>query len=74
MTSNVIISLGAVASVLLVGRAGPTAVIASLLYLSLNLVFLAQNGLVNPTTNGLRISLFGFVMVSLLLLAWLRRS
>lgn len=43
------------------------------LYLLLNLLFLGDHGIVNPRTDSLRIPLFGFVVVSLGLTAWLSR-
>lgn len=45
----------------------------SAVYLALNLWFLADEGLVNPVTDRLRLPLFGFVGISLGLVAWQAR-
>lgn len=44
------------------------------LYLGLNLVFLAERGFTNTATGALRLPLFGFVIISLTALAWFHRT
>lgn len=70
VTGNVIISAGAaaaaVSSSLRIGAA-----LAGAVYLGLNVVFVGQHGMVNPATEAVRFPLFGFVLGSLVLLAWL---
>lgn len=46
--------------------------LSGLAYLVLNMVFLFQNGVINPDTGELRLPLFGFVVVSLCLLFLIR--
>ena len=75
LLSNLVIGAGASAWVFVPALRGPTLLWASgAVYLGLNGLFLAREGLVNPTTEALRIPLFAFVLLSLLLLAWLRRA
>lgn len=74
IASNGVISIGAIAGALVSGsRARSTFFLAAGLYLMLNLLFLAQHGLVNPSTDGLRLALFVFVAGSLGLTYWLQR-
>lgn len=72
--ANLVIGLGAVVSVRGAGAVGVMLVGSGLVYLLLNLVFLAQNGVVNPQTGSLRLPLFVFVVGSLLLLGWISRK
>lgn len=68
--SNVIIAGGVVWMALSKRNARSIAMISGGLYLLLNLVFVIQNGIFNPATDGLRLPLFGFVIFTLLLLVW----
>ena len=73
VASNAIISVGAISSALGLMRARIAIYFLGLIYLALNLVFLVQNGVINPATDALRLPLIGFVILSLLLLAWMTR-
>ncbi|MEN0001080.1 MAG: hypothetical protein AAF940_09365 [Pseudomonadota bacterium] len=73
ITSNVIISAGAIAALFSPFRATQLVLGTSLLYLVLNLAFLLQQGVVDPATGGLRISLYIFIIGSLALAAWYRQ-
>ena len=69
LVANVIIGISgflAIAFTRLVGLGG------GLIDLMLNVVFLIQNGVINPVTESLRLPLFGFVVVSLVLMLMLR--
>lgn len=68
--SNVIISGGVIWMALSERNARSIAIVSGALYLLLNLVFLIQNGIINPATDGLRLPLFAFVIFTLLLLVW----
>ena len=73
ITSNAVLSAGALAAVLLAVSASRFAIpLAVTAYLVLNLLFLAQHGTVNPTTEALRLPMFVFVLGSLGLSHWLR--
>lgn len=72
--SNTVLSAGAVAAVLAPKRSSPLLLLAAIIYTALNVAFLAQHGLVNPATEALRVPLFVFVTVSVLLAAWLART
>lgn len=69
--SNLVI----VAGVGLAGRmqAPVWALCGALGYLGLNALFLVLFGLINPTTDSLRVPLFGFLALSLMLAAWVYR-
>ena len=71
--SNGIISVGAIVALFAFGLNRQAILLAAIVYVALNLAFLAQHGLVNPSTGSPRIPLFGFVVGSLALIAWLRR-
>ncbi|MEO1677286.1 MAG: hypothetical protein AAFU80_03915 [Pseudomonadota bacterium] len=73
IASNLILIVGAGAAVLVPTRSGVLLLLAGTIYLVLNGAFVAQHGLINPTTGALRAPLFGFVVASLLLATWLRR-
>lgn len=74
VASNAIIGIGAVVA-LRAGDHAKTLILAvCAAYLALNCLFLFQYGLINPNTGGLRGPLFGFVIGSLMLAAWLIRS
>ena len=74
IASNVIIGSGAVLALPgPLSRATSLILVSGGIHLVLNLVFLAQYGLVNPTSGGVRLPLFGFVIASLALLAWFWR-
>ncbi|MEO1071588.1 MAG: hypothetical protein AAFX77_04885 [Pseudomonadota bacterium] len=72
LSASALIGLGGVLIVGVKARPGLIASLAGMTYLALNLVFLAQHGLVNPATETIRVPLFVFVMGSLGLLAWTR--
>ena len=74
VTSNLIITAGAILVFLNTGEK-PRMVItlAAAAYLLLNLLFLAQHGLLNPSTEALRTALFLFVFLSMALVYWSRR-
>lgn len=73
LASNAVLLLGAGAAMITRTHASTLLLAAGAAYLALNMLFLAQHGLVNPTTDALRIPLFGFVVGSLLSALWLRR-
>lgn len=73
ITSNVIISAGAIAALFSPFRSTQLVLVTSTLYLVLNLAFLLQNGVANPATGALRIPLFIFIVGSLVLAAWYRQ-
>ena len=68
--ASVLILLAATTAGQLASLRSPILLGAGFAYLALNLVFLAQHGLINPETETLRLPLFVFVLVSLVLL-WL---
>ena len=71
ITSNGLVTIGAVVALMAGSGKQVLIVLAGIAYLALNIVFLIQHGIVNPATDALRIPLFGFVGVSLILLIWL---
>ena len=73
IVSNVVICLGAVASIFAAKRSDAIILLSGLVYLVLNILFLVENGLINPATDTPRVPLLVFVAGSLLLLSWLRR-
>jgi len=68
--SNLVAAFGAIAMWLVARHARTAGLIAGAMYLLLNAVFIAQNGVSNPITNTLRLPLFGFMAVTLILLFW----
>lgn len=70
VVSNIIVAAGAVTILFVPRLARPLGLAAGLSYLLLNVVFLAQHGMTNPTTEALRLPLFVFVALTLVLLAW----
>ncbi|WP_432816894.1 hypothetical protein [Sulfitobacter sp. JB4-11] len=74
ITSNLIIAAGTIFGVLNAGKRSRMVIaLAAAAYLVLNLLFLAQHGLVNPSTEALRTALFVFVFMSMALVFWLGR-
>jgi hypothetical protein len=72
IASNLILAVGVIfASRMQGGRSQLVLILSILGYAVLNLVFLMQSGMVNTTTGAARLPLFGFVMVSLILLSLL---
>lgn len=73
IASNVIILVGAFAAARLAPpQADRMLFAAGGIYVALNVLFVAQYGLINPATDALRIPLIGFVLASLVLLTWQR--
>ena len=73
IASNAILCLGAITAAFAAMRVANVIVATGLIYLTLNVAFLAQHGFVNAATGAPRLPLFIFVGGSLLLLTWLWR-
>ena len=73
LISNGVILAGGALAARLPSRAAPVTLGAGLVYLALNLAFVAANGLTNPVTDAPRLPLLGFVAVSLGLLHLLKQ-
>lgn len=74
VTSNGVIALGAIASIVASNVSKSILLVAGLAYLLLNAVFLLQHGVINPQTEALRVPLFGFMVLSLVLVLWMTRT
>ncbi|MEL6169273.1 MAG: hypothetical protein AAFR35_11310 [Pseudomonadota bacterium] len=70
VASNLILGVAAFIAARPGRFAGPIIFVASVAYLVLNILFLFQFGLTNPSTGGLRYPLFAFVAGSLALAYW----
>lgn len=68
LTAIAILAAGALVGALVAGgAAGILMIAAALCYGLMNVIFLMQNGLSNPSNDVLRVPLFAFVLASLLL-------
>ncbi len=72
--SSLIAAGGALLMLLFARRAPAVGIIAGAGYLLLNGIFLAQNGLTNPATETLRVPLFGFIALTVILMIWCLKS
>ncbi|MEO0643274.1 MAG: hypothetical protein AAFY47_07650 [Pseudomonadota bacterium] len=73
IASNTVAVVGGMIALWLRSCAGLALAAAAAIYLALNLVFLANAGLINPVTGTPRILLFVLVLASLALVGWLRQ-
>lgn len=73
IVSNAVIVAGGMIGLWLRTRSGLALAGATAMYLALNLVFLANEGPINPMTGTTRIPLFLLVLASLALVSWLRQ-
>lgn len=74
LTASAMMSLGAVGAFLTPAQSRTAAPLSALGYLALNVLFVVENGIVNPETDQLRIPLMVFVAGTLALVAWLVAS
>lgn len=70
LASNIIAVFGAMAVHVASKRALSAVLVSGAGYILFNAVFLAQNGLTNPSTGNLRLPLFAFVFITLFLYFW----
>lgn len=72
--ASVILSAAALVAVYTSARATVVVMGGELIYLALNALFVWQHGLINPATGSVRLPLFLFVILSLMLARWIRRN
>ncbi len=71
IAASAVVALAGLAAVFALRAPALFLVGSGLVYTAFNAMFLAENGLTNPETDSLRLPLFGFVILTVILLAWL---
>ncbi len=71
IAASVVVTIAGLAAVFALSRPILTLVASGLIYAVFNALFFAGSGLINPETDSLRVPLFGFVVLTLILLVWL---
>lgn len=71
IAASVVVTLAVLAAVFALSRPTLVLVASGLVYAAFNTLFFAGSGLTNPETESLRVPLFGFVVLTLIFLAWI---